>query len=126
MTEEEKGRVGIPVDNKILTKVEPEEVELLVSLPIQALSIKTLEKKIQLTQLCEKSFFPHFVITGIHDKMRPNADDGWRAITPLCVRKYSISRSYPKTEALAAIPEGTTIEPVLEVLVAKIFLTDME
>ena len=33
LTEEGKGRVGIPVDNKILTMVELEEVGLLVSPP---------------------------------------------------------------------------------------------
>ena len=57
---------GLDVDNKILTMVEPEEVELLVSLPTQApgnrlqgsvLSFKALEN-IQLTQLCEKSLLP--------------------------------------------------------------------
>ena len=32
-TEDEKGRASIPVDNKILTKLKPEEAQLLVSLP---------------------------------------------------------------------------------------------
>ena len=60
LTEEEKGRVAIPVDNKFLTMVEPEEVDLLVSPPTQALgnSFHALEKKRQLTQLCEKSLLP--------------------------------------------------------------------
>ena len=53
------------MDNKILTMVEPEELELLVSPLTQtlgnrmqgsAVSFKALEKKIQLTQLCEKTF----------------------------------------------------------------------
>ena len=55
LTEEENGRVANPVDNKILTMVEPEEVDLLVSLPTQALgnrmkgsvSFQFLEKKEQ-------------------------------------------------------------------------------
>ena len=51
------------VHNKKLTTLEPEEMELLASPPTQApgnrmqggaLSVQTLEKKIQLTQLCEK------------------------------------------------------------------------
>ena len=54
------------------------------------------------------------MIAGNYYKIRPDEDDGWRTITPLC-REYSSSRSYPKTKALAAIPEGTTIGPVLEV-----------
>ena len=52
-------------------------------------------------------------------KIRPNADDGWGTVTPLC-REYSSSRSYPKTKDLSAIPEGTTIGPVLEVHVVKV------
>ena len=36
LTEEEKGRVSALVDNKILTMVELEEVQLLVSPPTQA------------------------------------------------------------------------------------------
>ena len=30
----------------------------------------------------------------------------------LCAVKYSSSRSHPKTKALAAVPEGTTVGPV--------------
>ena len=64
LTEEEKGQVGIIVENKMLSMVEPDEVEMLVSPPTQtpgnrmqggALSFQTLENKIQLTQLCEKA-----------------------------------------------------------------------
>ena len=44
--------------------------------------------------------------------IRPNADDG--------LRESSSSRSYPKTQTLSAIPEGTIIGPVLEVHVVKI------
>ena len=43
LTEEGKGRVGIIVDNKILTVVEPEEVELSVSLPTQSGTEKRFE-----------------------------------------------------------------------------------
>ena len=55
-----------------MTMVEPEEVEFLVSLPTQApgnriqggaLSFQTLEKKVQLTQLCKNSL-QHLVIVG--------------------------------------------------------------
>ena len=64
LTEEEKGQVGIMVDSKSLTMVEPEEVELLVSPPTQALgkrmqggelSLQTLEKKIHNSA---KNFLP--------------------------------------------------------------------
>ena len=78
-----------------------------------ALSFQTLEKKIQLTQLC--------VIARNMYKIRPNADDGWGEITIL-YREYLSSRSYPKTKAWSAVPEGTVIGPVLEVHVVK-FLT---
>ena len=74
------------MENKILTMVEPEEVQLLVSLPTQALgnrmqgsalSFKALEKKMQLTHLCEKAFFQHLVIAGNYYKIRPDENDGW-------------------------------------------------
>ena len=92
--------------------VEPGEVELLVSPPTHApgnrmqgsaLSFQTLD----------------LAIAGNYYKNRPNADDGWRTVTPLC-REYSSSRSYPKTKALSAFPEGTIIGPISEVHVVKI------
>ena len=61
--EEEKGRAGISVDNKILTKLKPEEVQLLVSLPTRATGGRMPElvqsfdeqaEKKKLTQSCEK------------------------------------------------------------------------
>ena len=59
------------------------------------------------------------MIAGNYYKIRPNADNGWRTVTPLCP-EYSSSRPYPKTKALSAIPEGTIIGPVSEVHVVKI------
>ena len=86
---------------------------------LKVLSFKALEKKIQLTQLCGNAFFQHLVIAGYYYTIRPDEDDGWRTITLLC-REYSSSRSYWKTKVLAAIPEGTTIGPVLEVHIVEI------
>ena len=125
LTEEEKGRVGIPVDNKILTMVEPEEMELLVSPPTQApgnrmqgsaLSFKAMEKKVQATQLCQKTFFQHLVIACEFFSTRCGRRLG--TVTAMC-REYSSSRSYPKTQALAA-PEGATIGPVLDFHIVEI------
>ena len=108
----------LSVDNKFLTMVEPEKVELLAPPPGQApgnrmqggaLSFQILEKKVQLTQLCEKAFFQHLVTVRIYYKIRPNADDGWRTVTPLC-REYTSTRSYPKTKALSAIPEAPSLD----------------
>ena len=102
-------------------------MELLVSPPIQApgnrmqgsaLSFQRLEKKVQLTQLCEKNLLPTSCNCRELSQNRPNADDGWRRFTPMC-REYSSSRSYPNTKALSAIPEGTIIGPVSEVHVVK-------
>ena len=124
LIEEEGGQVGIAVDNKILTMVEPEEVELLVSLPTQAPGNRMQGSALSFKTPCEKAFFPNLVIAVNYYKDRPNADDGWRTVTPLC-QEYSSSRSYPKTQALIASPEGTTIGPILEIHVV-FFLTDME
>ena len=67
----------------------------------------------------KRLFFQYLVAVGKTYKFRPNADDGWCAITHLC-REYSSSRSYPKAQALAVIPEGTIVGPVLEVHIVKI------
>ena len=113
------------MDNKILTKLKPEEEQLLVSLPKRATgnrmpevqSFDELAGQIRLTQSCEN--FRYLVAAEKKYKIRPNADDGWGTTAPLC-RENSICRFYPKAQALAAIPEGTIIGPVLEVHVVKI------
>ena len=57
----------------ILTKLKPEEVQLLASLPTRAtgnwmqeiaLSFDELAGKVQLTQLCEKAYFQYLVAAG--------------------------------------------------------------
>ena len=85
----------------------------------RVLSFDELAGRIQLTQLCGKAFLQHLVAAGRQYKIRPDEDDEWRTITPLC-REHSISRYYPKAQALAAIPEGTIIGPVLEVHIVEI------
>ena len=111
------------MDNKILTMVELEEVQLLVSPPTQApgnreqgnvLCFKAQAGKIQLTQSCEKAYFQYRVAAGKQYKNRPDGDDGWRTITPLG-REHTCSRSFPKSQVLAAFPEGTIIGPILVV-----------
>ena len=64
----------------------------------------------------KKTFFQHLVIAWNYYKFRPNEDDEWRTVTPLC--RIS-SRSYPKAKALSALPEGAIIGPVSEVHVVK-------
>ena len=83
------------------------------------LSFEALASKIQLTQLCEKAYFQYRVTAGKQYKIRQDGADGWETITPLC-REYSISRSSPKSQVVAAIPEGTIIGPVWEVQIVKI------
>ena len=81
----------------------------------RVLSFGELAGKKQLAQYLKK------LISDIllQHEIRPNGDDVWGTITPLC-REYSISRYYPKAQALAAIPEGTIIGPGLEVHIVKI------
>ena len=56
---------------------------------------------------------------GKKSQTRPDGDDGWRTITPIC-REYTFSLSFPESQVVAAIPGGTTIAPVLEVRIVKI------
>ena len=96
MTEEEKGRVGTIVNNKTLTMVQPEEVELLVSPPTQApgnrmqgsaVSFQTPEMKIQLAQLCEQAFFQHLVTAKSYYRIRLDEDDGWAKLDHVNVKQ---------------------------------------
>ena len=93
LTEDEKGREISSVDKRMLTIIPPEEVQLLVYLPTMApgngmreniMRFETPSSSIQLTQVCEKAHFQHRVTAGKKYKTRPNGDDGWRTITPLC------------------------------------------
>ena len=64
--------------------VEPEEVEMLVSSPILALrnkmqgsaTFRILEKRVRVTQVCEKALFQHLVTAGNCYQIRPDGDDG--------------------------------------------------
>ena len=57
---------------------------------------------------------PHRVSAGMNCKTRPDEDDGFEQIIPLC-REYTHSRVRPQSRAFAAIPGGTNIGPVIEV-----------
>ena len=84
LTNEEKEQVAVPVDNGILTMVEPEEVEMLLPPPSLALgnkmqggaSFRTWEKRVQLTQLCERTLFQYRVTARNCYQIRPDDDDG--------------------------------------------------
>ena len=73
-----------------------------------------------MTQNCvnEKALFQHLVTARNCNKIRPDDDDGWGKITPLC-REYSNSRAHSKAQALCAVPAGTIIGPVIEVHIVK-------
>ena len=72
-----------------------------------------------MTQVCEKDSFQHLVTAGNYYQIRPVGEDGWGEITILC-KEYEISRVYPETKALAAIPAGTINGPITEVHIVKI------
>ena len=50
---------------------------------------------------------------------QPDENDGWGTNTPPC-QEYTFSRSFPESQVVAAIPEGTIIGPVLEVRIVQI------
>ena len=84
----------------------------------RVLGFDKLAGKIQLTQLCEKKITSN-ILWQPGSSTKFDGDDGWGTITPVC-REYSISRYFPKAQALAAILEGIIIGPVLEVHFVKI------
>ena len=69
------------------------------------------------TNRCNKSNYG--VTAGSHYQGRPDGEDGWGQITPLC-REYTCSRVFPKAKPLGTIPAGTIIGPISEVLIVKI------
>ena len=101
------------MDSRVLTLVEPEEVEMLVSPSNLALgnkkqgsaSFRILEKRVLMTQLWEKqALFQHLVTAGNLYQIRPDGeDDGLGDITLFC-REYAISRVYPKNQSTSSCP----------------------
>ena len=83
---EEKEHIPIPVDNRVMAVVDPEEVDMLISSPNLAqgnlmmqneAKFRVLEKKVHMTQSCEKALFQYLVTTGSRYQVRPDAEDGW-------------------------------------------------
>ena len=112
--------IPTPVDHRILAIVEPEEVEMLTSSPNLAqgnlmmrseAKFKVLEKKVRMTQLCEKALFQYLVTAGNRYKVRPDGEDGCGRITPWC-RECVCSRVFPQAKKLGAFPAGTVIGPI--------------
>ena len=84
------------------------------------------EKQMQLTQLCEKAFFQHFVIAG---KLLQNSTRWrrWMAKQSLFNAgniKFSIFSENPLSWQL--FPKATIIGPVLEVHIVKILDEDRD
>ena len=112
LTEEEKGRANFSVDDKTLTSLQREEVQLLVSLTTMTpgnrmrenvLSFEALASRIQLTQLCERAFFQYRVT----DLM--GATDGEQSL--LCAGNTHFLDLFRNPKSC----EGAIIGPVLEV-----------
>ena len=107
--DEWKRQVASHVDTKILTMVEPEEVEMLASPPTQAFgnqmqrsaSFRILRKRVQMTLSCEKAVVQHLVTTGKCYQNRPDGDDGWVTMTFFCCEYFEFS-----SMALVAYPTG--------------------
>ena len=109
-----------------------DQVYLLVSSPTMALgnrmrgnvsSFDALISEIQLTQYFGKAYFQYRVTTWKKHKIRHDGDDGRWTVTLLC-RAYTLSRSFLESQVLTARPEGTIIEPVLEVQKYKLSILD--
>ena len=59
------------------------------------------------------------VSAGMSYRTRPDEDDGFGQIIPLC-REYTLSRVNPQSRVYVAIPGGGVIGPVIEVHIVKI------
>ena len=81
-----------------LTSVKSQEVKLLVSSPrpVSGISLReniqdfeSLSETIRFTRCCELASFWHRVSAGMSYKTRPDEDDGFWQIIPLCREYYS-------------------------------------
>ena len=81
-------------------------------------SFRVLEKRVQMTQLCEKASFQYLVTGGKYYQIQLDGKDGWGEITFLCC-EYTISRVFKESEVRLAILTGTLIGPVGEVHVVE-------
>ena len=100
LTEEDKGqeKQKESVTKGVLTCVKSQEVKLLVSSP-RLVSSAVLQENIQdfeslsetmrFTRVCELASLRHRVSTGMSYKTRPDEDDGFGQIIPLC-REYTL------------------------------------
>ena len=112
LTEEEKGRVNLSVDKKILTSVPTKASGNSVRENI--LNFEALSCRIHFSQQCGKTHFQHRVSDGMKYKTRPDKDDGTGSIVPLN-REYTFSRAHLQSRVCGAIPGGTIIGPVIVV-----------
>ena len=128
LKKEEKEHVPTPVNNRIMAVVESEQVDMLISFPNLAqgnlmmqsdAKFRVLEKNVHMTQLCAKALFQYLVTAGSRHQVRPDGEDGWGQIAPLC-REYTCSRVFTQAKPLGAIPSGTIIRPIQEVHVVKL------
>ena len=104
-----------------------QEVKLLVSSPGLASGnslrwniqdFESLSETIRFTKVCEGASFQHNVSAGMNYKTRPDEDDGYGKISPLC-REFTNSRVNPRSRVFAAFPGGTIIGPDIEVQIVK-------
>ena len=110
------------------SSVNSQEVKLLVSSPRRASGnslrkniqdFESLSETIRFTTVWEDEILVHRFAGGMNYNTRPDEDDGFGQLIPLC-REYTFSRVDPQSRAFAAIPGGTIIGPVIEVQIVKI------
>ena len=91
----------------VLNWCEQAEVKLLASPPGLASGsslweniqdFESLSQTCQFARVCEDASFRHRVSAGMNCKTRPDEDDGFGQIIPLC-REYKLSRVRPQSRA---------------------------
>ena len=136
LTEDEKGQErtldkGESVIKGILKSVNSQEVDSLVSSPRPASGnslreniqdFESLSQTIHFTKVCELASFWYWVSAGMSYKNRPEEDDVFGQIIPLC-REYTLLRANPQSRGYAAILGETHVGPVIEVHVVQVFGT---
>ena len=135
------GKNGIREKRKFWTWIESEtvqraennteEISSLVKIPRTPLasgnrmrqklqSFQLLSAKSRLKHVYERAGFYHPVERNKWYQTRPDEDDGWGKITPMC-REYTHPREHPDSRCFPTINANTKIGPILMIRMSQVF-----
>ena len=111
-----------PVTRVVLSSVNSQEEKISVSSPRLASGnslrrniqdFESLSETIRLTRVCEDTIFVHQVASGMSYETRPDEDDGFVQLIPLC-REFSFLEKNSNSEPLQQFLEEQLLDQALK------------